>query len=181
MQSAGIADKYLANRARTSNIGRMVSLALYQPDIPQNTGAILRTAVCMGADVHLIHPAGFALTDKGLRRAGMDYLSSAQIRQHDDWDAFLDWRNTQRRRLLALSTKAAEPLYDHGFQFDDIILLGRESAGLPPAVHEAADFRLAIPQVAGTRSLNVAVAGAIALAEAMRQFRSSGFLKENDR
>ena len=150
----------------------MIALALYQPDIAGNTGAILRTAACLGAAVHLIHPAGFALTDRALRRAGMDYLDRADLREHDDWAAFDAWRRGGACRLLALTTRGETDLFAFAFSAGDILLLGRESAGLPDPVREAADARLVIPQTPGTRSLNVAAAGAIALAEALRQIRA---------
>ncbi len=152
----------------------MTALALFQPDIAQNTGTILRTAACFGVPVHLIHPAGFALTDKGLRRAGMDYLERAALTEHDDWAAFANWRQAEGNRLVALTTKASTDLYDFTFAPGDIILMGRESAGLPDTVHDIAEARLLIPQVPGTRSLNVAVAAGIVLAEGLRQLGRPG-------
>ncbi len=150
----------------------MIALALYQPDIAGNTGAILRTAACLGATVHLIHPAGFALTDRALRRAGMDYLDRANLREHDDWATFDAWRRRAGGRLLALTTGGDTDLFAFSFRPGDIALLGRESAGLPAPIHDLADARLAIPQAAGTRSLNVAAAASIALSQALRQARA---------
>ncbi|ADZ69595.1 tRNA (cytidine(34)-2'-O)-methyltransferase [Polymorphum gilvum] len=147
----------------------MPDLALFQPNIPQNTGTILRLAACMGVAVHLIEPAGFPLSDSALRRTGMDYLERAALIRHLDWPAFEAWRRAEGRRLVLLTTKSADPYPHFPFQVSDILLFGRESAGVPAAVHEAADARLTIPMVAGLRSLNVAVSAAMVLGEALRQ------------
>ena len=147
----------------------VIDCALFQPDIPQNAGAIFRLAACMGATVHVIHPNGFALSDRNLRRAGMDYIGRTTLVQHDDWAAFRKCQVTASRRLVALTTRADAALHDFRFAADDILLFGRESAGLPDDVHAAADARLRIPMRAETRSLNVAMAAAIALTEALRQ------------
>ncbi len=147
----------------------MIALALYQPDIPQNAGTILRLGACLGVPVHVIHPASFALSDRNLKRAGMDYLDRANLTEHDDWAAFEAWRRKDRRRLVALTTKAEQRYTDFAFQDGDVLLLGRESAGLPEAVHNAAGARIAIPMAKGARSLNVAVAAGIVAAEALRQ------------
>jgi len=147
----------------------MIHLALFQPDIPQNTGTILRLGACFGIAVHIIHPASFALSDRNLKRAGMDYLDRAVLHEHDDWAAFEAWRKDSSCRLVALTTSAEQPYTDFAFQSGDVLLLGRESAGLPEAVHEAADARLAIPVAEGSRSLNVAIAAGIVAAEALRQ------------
>lgn len=147
----------------------MPDIALYQPDIPQNTGTILRMAACLGLTVHLIEPAGFALSDRNLRRAGLDYLDQAAMRRHLDWNAFEDWRKKEGRRLLLLTTKAQTVYTDFVFQDADILLLGRESAGAPPQVHESADARIRIPMRAETRSLNIALATAMITGEALRQ------------
>ena len=147
----------------------MIGCALYEPDIPQNAGAILRLGACFGVCVHIIHPSGFALTDRNLRRAGMDYLDRAVLSEHDDWPAFEAWRRREARRIVALSTHAEEVLHAFRFRPDDILLLGRESAGLPEPVRHSADALLRIPIRPGNRSLNVAVAAAIAIAEAIRQ------------
>ncbi|MDH3195509.1 MAG: tRNA (cytidine(34)-2'-O)-methyltransferase [Hyphomicrobiales bacterium] len=147
----------------------MIRLALYQPDIAANAGAILRLGACFGVPVHIIHPAGFALSDRTLRRAGMDYLERAERIEHTDWAAFEIWAQRDGSRLVALTTRGETPLPDFAFSPDDILLLGRESAGLPDPVLAAADARLRIPLKVGARSLNVAVAAGIATAEALRQ------------
>ncbi|HMB48647.1 MAG TPA: tRNA (cytidine(34)-2'-O)-methyltransferase [Afifellaceae bacterium] len=147
----------------------MIHLALYQPDIPQNTGTILRLGACFSLPVHIIHPASFALSDRNLKRAGMDYIDRANLTEHDDWTAFAAWRNSGDHRLIALTTAANRPYTGFSFRSGDVLLLGRESAGLPEAVHETADARLAIPMAQGARSLNVALAAGIVAAEALRQ------------
>lgn len=147
----------------------MPDLALYQPDIPQNTGTILRMAACLGISVHLIEPAGFALSDKNFKRAGMDYLDRACLVRHIDWAAFETWRLEQRRRLVLMTTRGATPYADFAFSADDILLMGRESAGVPEEVHLAADARLVIPMVEGARSLNIALSAAMVAGEALRQ------------
>ena len=144
-------------------------IALLQPDIPQNAGTILRLCACLGVQAHLIEPAGFPITDRAFRRAGMDYLEQADIVRHTSWLAFDDWRRREALRLLLFTTKGAASYLDHIFRADDILAFGRESAGAPDAVHQAADARLKIPMRAGMRSLNVATAAAMALGEAMRQ------------
>lgn len=141
-------------------------LALYEPDIPQNTGTILRLAACLGVGVDLIEPMGFPFDDRRLRRAGMDYLDRVDLRRHPNWAAF---RSATRGRLLLMTTQGDATLPTFAFQPDDVLLLGRESAGVPEAVHRAADARLRIPMRPGLRSLNVALAAALALGEALRQ------------
>lgn len=141
-------------------------LALYQPDIPQNCGTILRLAACLGVPLDLIEPFGFLWNDKHLRRAGLDYAELAQVTRHPSWDAFLAAR---RGRLILLTTGGESRHYEVAYRPDDTLLLGRESAGVPPEVAEAADLRVAIPLCPGFRSLNVAIAGAIVLGEALRQ------------
>ncbi|MBX9846179.1 MAG: tRNA (cytidine(34)-2'-O)-methyltransferase [Xanthobacteraceae bacterium] len=150
-------------------------IALYEPDIPQNTGAILRLAACLGVEAHIIEPAGFPTSDRAFRRAGMDYLDQVAIIRHTSWQAFEDWRRTAGTRLLLFSTGATVSYLDHAYRPDDILALGRESAGVPEAVHRAADARLRIPMRPGLRSINVAMAAAMALGEAMRQ--TNGFPK----
>ena len=141
-------------------------LALYQPDIPQNAGNLLRTAACLGVAVDIIEPCGFVLSDGKLRRAGLDYLDWARITRHASWQAF---HAGLPGRLALLTTGGDEPYTRFAFRADDTLLLGRESAGVPDEVHEAADARLFVPMVPGLRALNVAAAGAMALAEALRQ------------
>jgi tRNA (cytidine/uridine-2'-O-)-methyltransferase len=144
-------------------------IALYQPDIAQNTGTILRLCACLGVEAHIIEPAGFPVSDRAFRRAGMDYLTQVTIMRHASWEAFEAWRGGAGARLVLLTTRAGESYLDHAFQADDILLLGRESAGVPEEVHQAADVRLLIPMRGGLRSLNVAVACAMAVGEALRQ------------
>ena len=146
-----------------------VVLALYQPDIAANTGTLLRLGACLGVTIHVIHPAGFALTDRNLARAGMDYLDKAALVEHASFAAFDAWRRGEQRRLVLLTTKASESAYDTRFTPQDILMLGRESAGVPDAVAEIADLRLRIPMSPGLRSINVAIAGSMVLGEAMRQ------------
>ncbi|PWR23764.1 tRNA (cytidine(34)-2'-O)-methyltransferase [Zavarzinia compransoris] len=146
-------------------------LALYCPDIPQNAGTMIRLGACLGVGVDVIEPCGFTFSDASLRRAGMDYLARAAIRRHLDFAAFDQFRMAEGRRLIALTTRGAGVPHDFAFRPDDILLVGRESAGLPDEVHALADARLRIPMVAGARSLNVAVSAAMVLAEALRQTR----------
>ncbi|CAB4327725.1 MULTISPECIES: tRNA (cytidine(34)-2'-O)-methyltransferase [unclassified Brucella] len=147
-------------------------VALYQPDIPGNTGTILRMAACLGFAVDLIEPAGFDISDRALKRAGMDYLEQAALTRHPDWHCFDAWRKNAGRRLVLLSTKAAIPYTGYQFQENDILLFGRESAGVPEAIHDNADERLLIPMVRSARSLNLAVSVAMTTGEALRQIRS---------
>lgn len=144
-------------------------IALYQPDIAGNTGTILRMAACLGVAVDIIEPAGFDLSDRNLRRAGMDYLEMAALTRHVDFGSFEEWRLGERRRLLLFSTGASLPYTDFGYADGDILLFGRESAGVPDHVHDGADGRLLIPMRGGGRSLNVALSAAMAAGEAMRQ------------
>ncbi|MGJ4891621.1 tRNA (cytidine(34)-2'-O)-methyltransferase [Bradyrhizobium sp. HKCCYLR20261] len=146
-----------------------MQIALYQPDIPQNTGTILRLCACLGLGAHIIEPAGFPVSDRQFRRAGMDYLDQLNWRRHDSWQAFEAWRAAAGHRLLLLTTKAATSYLDFSYRSGDILLLGRESVGVPATVAEAADARLRIPLKPGLRSLNVAMAAAIATGEALRQ------------
>ncbi len=144
-------------------------LALFEPDIAQNTGTILRLAACLGVEAHLIEPAGFPTTDRAFRRAGMDYLDRVSLTRHLSWDQFEAWRRGERLRLVLFTTRAASSYLDHRFGPRDILLFGRESSGAPEAVHGAADIRLKIPMRAGLRSINVAMACAMAVGEALRQ------------
>lgn len=141
-------------------------LALYEPDIPQNTGTLLRLAACFNLPVDIIEPCGFIFDDKRMRRAGMDYLNIVDYTRHDSWEKFYA---QHKGRIVLLTTKGAEPHHRFQFQESDILLLGRESAGVPDNVHHAADTRLRIPMRADTRSINVAMAGAIVLSEALHQ------------
>ena len=144
-------------------------IALYEPDIPQNTGTILRLCACLGIEADIIEPAGFPVTDRAFRRAGMDYLNAVSITRHRSWQSFAAWRRGQDRRLLLFTTAASISYLDYRYRADDILLFGRESAGVPAEVHAAADARLTIPMRPGLRSLNVAVAAAMAAGEALRQ------------
>jgi tRNA (cytidine/uridine-2'-O-)-methyltransferase len=144
-------------------------IALYQPDIAGNTGTILRLAACLGLAVDVIEPAGFDLSDRALRRAGMDYLEMAALTRHLDFARFEDWRRAEGRRLVLFSTRAERPYSRFEFAGNDILLFGRESAGVPEHIHDAADARLLIPMPGGGRSLNVALAAAMAAGEAVRQ------------
>lgn len=147
----------------------MPDLALFQPDIPGNTGTLLRLGACMGIKVHIIEPAGFQLDEKAFRRAGMDYLDQASMQRHLNWQAFEEWRGSAKRRLLLLTTKTDLAYTDFKYQSEDILLLGRESTGAPDYVHETADARLTIPMSGKARSLNMALSGAMVLGEALRQ------------
>ena len=144
-------------------------IALYEPDIPQNTGTILRNCACLGVEAHIIEPAGFPVTDRAFRRAGMDYLDQVAITRHASFAAFEAWRAAEKLRLVLLTTAAERSYLDHHFSAQDVILLGRESAGVPDAVHQAADARLRIPIRPDLRSLNIAVAAALVVGEALRQ------------
>lgn len=150
---------------------RTMRIALYQPDIPQNAGTIARMAACLGVGLDIILPAGFDASDRSFRRAGMDYLDQLEIARHESWQAFQAWRldSMEPARLVLLSTRATLSYLDFEFRSGDILLLGRESAGVPDAVHNAADARIKVPVREGLRSLNVAVAAAIVTGEALRQ------------
>ncbi|MET4805459.1 tRNA (cytidine/uridine-2'-O-)-methyltransferase [Limibacillus sp. MBR-115] len=147
-----------------------IELTLYQPDIPQNTGTLLRLAACLGVPMNIIEPCGFLLTDRSLKRAGMDYLDLASVQRHLDWETY---NNSRNGRLILLTTTGNTAYCDFRFHPDDHVMLGRESAGVPQEVHAAADARLVIPMQAGRRSINVAIAGAMVLGEALRQ--TNGF------
>jgi tRNA (cytidine/uridine-2'-O-)-methyltransferase len=148
-------------------------LALFQPDIPQNLGAAIRLAACLGVALDVIEPCGFPLSEKAVKRAAMDYTQKAQVVRHDSWAKFKENPELSKRRLLLFTTRAAQPFQEFAFHADDVLLFGRESAGVPDEVHDAADARLFIPLVAGTRSLNVVTAAAMGLCEALRQ--TAGF------
>lgn len=144
-------------------------LALYEPDIPQNTGTILRTCACLGIEAHIIEPAGFPVTDRAFRRAGLDYLDKVSIIRHASFAAFDDWRRGERLTLVLMTTAAETSYLDHRYGDGQIVMVGRESAGVPEAVHRAADVRLRIPIREGFRSLNIAMAVAMVAGEALRQ------------
>ena len=146
-------------------------IALFQPDIPQNTGTILRLCACLAVEAHIIEPAGFPVSDRHFRRSGMDYLDQVRIIRHVDWAAFEVWRRGAGARLLLLTTRGGQSYLDQNYRPDDVLLLGRESAGVPDEVFAVSDAQLVIPMQPGLRSLNVAMAAAMALGEALRQTR----------
>jgi len=146
-----------------------MQIALFQPDIAQNTGTILRLCACLGMAAHIIEPAGFPFSDRLFRRAGMDYLDHVSVTRHDSWSKFAAWRAENGYRLLLFTTKGATPYLDFRYKSSDILLFGRESAGVTDEVAAAADARLVIPITPGLRSLNVAMSAAMAAGEALRQ------------
>ncbi len=148
---------------------RRLVLSLYEPDIAANAGAMFRSCACFGADAAIVEPAGFVFSDKRFRRAGMDYLDALSIERHVSFAAFEDWRAREQRRLVLLTTRGDVGLWDFRFAAGDVLMVGRESAGVPEAVHRCADARVRIPIAPPLRSLNVAAAAAVALAEAARQ------------
>jgi tRNA (cytidine/uridine-2'-O-)-methyltransferase len=145
----------------------VIRLALYQPDIPQNTGAMMRLAACLGVSIDVIEPTGFVWDEKRMRRTGMDYRELAAVTKHASWDAYQQDRAPGR--LLLLTTKGAEPYQTFDYRAGDTLVLGRESAGVPDDVHQSVDARLLIPMMPQARSLNVALSAAIVLGEALRQ------------
>ena len=149
-------------------------IALYQPDIPQNTGTVLRLCACLGIEAHIIEPTGFPSSDRAFRRAGMDYLEAVALTRHASWRDFEAWRQLRPCRLILFTTKATVSYLDFSFAADDVLLFGRESAGVTEAVHAAADARLLIPMRPDMRSLNVAIAAALAAGEALRQTSDNG-------
>ena len=144
-------------------------LALYQPDIPQNTGAMIRLAACMGVALDIIEPAGFTFNQRDLKRVAMDYAPLADVNRHVSWVAFRSAMSDAGRRLVLLTTQGDQSYAEFSFRLDDVLLLGRESAGVPGAVHEAVDARIKVPMRHRARSLNVALAAAMVLGEALRQ------------
>ncbi len=146
-----------------------MDIALYQPDIPQNTGTILRLGACLSLPVHIIEPAGFPASDRAFRRAGLDYLDHVALHRHADWEAFEHWRRGAGRRVVLLTTRASTNFADLTYRKDDILLCGQETRGVPPAVHKAAEARVRVPMAPAMRSLNVAVALAMVAGEALRQ------------
>ena len=151
-----------------------MQIALFQPDIPPNTGTILRLCACFGITAHIIEPAGFAISDRAFRRAGMDYLDQVNLMRHASWDTFQSWRSAGGFRLLLFTTKGLTSYLDFRYSASDILLFGRESAGVPEAVAASVDARLKIPIRPTFRSLNVAMAAAMAVGEALRQTRHEG-------
>jgi len=148
-------------------------LALFEPDIPQNTGTLMRLGACLGVPVDVIEPCGFVFDERRMRRAGMDYLDQVDLTRHASWTAYQAGRAEQGRRLILLTTQAEISYTDFQFRPNDTVLLGRESAGVPDDVHKAADARVTVPMAVDARSLNVAVAAAMVLGEGLRQ--TNGF------
>lgn len=144
-------------------------LALYQPDIPQNTGTLLRMAACLGLEVDLIEPAGFDISDRNFRRSGMDYLDHVTIQRHSCWEAFNDWRKLEQFRLVLVTVRGQTAYTQFHFEPHDILMMGRESFGFSENVHMAADKSVVIPMQSKMRSLNVAVSAAMVIGEALRQ------------
>jgi tRNA (cytidine/uridine-2'-O-)-methyltransferase len=166
--------KHLRDAARSARVARLcrnirMHLALFQPDIAPNAGAMLRLCACLGIAADIVEPCGFVWSDAKLRRAGMDYLGQVEVRRHPSWEAYLAARGPGR--LVLLTTRGDVCLPDFAFRADDTLMVGRESAGVPEEVHAAADARLVIPMAPEARSLNVALAAALALGEALRQTR----------
>lgn len=147
----------------------VLRLALYQPDIPQNAGTMLRLCACLGVAAEIIEPTGFPVSDRAFRRAGMDYLDEVAIGRHDSWRRFEEWRAAAGGRLVLATTRASVPYTAFAFRPGDIVMVGRESAGVPAEVHAAADARVVVPIRPGLRSVNVAVSAAMLLGEALRQ------------
>lgn len=147
-------------------------LALFQPDIPQNTGTLLRLGACLDLPLDIIEPCGFIFNERAMKRAGMDYLNMVSYKRHNSWDDFLDYRKQHPEeygRIILLTTHASQVYTDFKFQPNDIILMGRESAGVPEAVHQLADSRLLIPMNPNARSINVAISAVMVIGEALRQ------------
>ncbi len=144
-------------------------IALYQPDIPQNTGTLMRLSACMNAPIDIIEPCGFLWNNTKLKRSGMDYLDKVDYTRHTSFNAFMAWAKKNNKRIILLSTKASESYIEFKFQENDILLLGRESSGVPEEVHKTVDGRVIIPMFGEFRSINIATAGAMVLGEALRQ------------
>ncbi len=149
----------------------MIRLALYQPEIPQNTGTLLRAGACLGVQLDIIEPCGFGLSDSRLKRAGMDYVELANYTRHTSWQCFKDKTREKNKRLVYLTPHSDLSYTDFEFTSQDILILGRESDGLPEDVAQEIPYHITIPMIEGRRSLNVALAGAMVLGEALRQTR----------
>lgn len=144
-------------------------LALYQPEIPQNTGTLMRLCACMGINLDVIHPCGFIWDDRRLRRAGMDYIDIATVQHHDSWETFYEWTKKSDYRLILLDSKAKTLYTDYDYQRRDILLMGKESSGVPSEIFQTVPERLLIPMKPGCRSLNVSLAAAMVVGEGLRQ------------
>jgi tRNA (cytidine/uridine-2'-O-)-methyltransferase len=164
---------FAGNREPPTLPSASLRIALFEPDIPQNTGTILRLAACLGIEAHIIEPAGFPVSDRAFRRAGMDYLDEVTITRHLSFPAFETWRAAAGARLVLFTTHGDTTYLEHHFNRGDVLLFGRESTGVPAHVHAAADARVRIPMRPGMRSLNVAITAAMAVGEALRQLRTS--------
>ena len=144
-------------------------IALYQPDIPQNTGNIFRLGACMGVAVDIIEPTGFVFDDKKFKRSAMDYIDHLEYKRHNDWQHFYKWIKEKKLRLILMTTKSEDSLYNFEFRSSDILLFGRESAGVPDNIHQIVDHRLTIPMKDGVRSINLSSSVALVLGEGLRQ------------
>ena len=147
-------------------------IALYQPDIPQNTGNIFRLGACLGVSVDIIEPTGFIFDDKKFKRSAMDYIDHIDYKRHIDWQQFYDWSQEKKYRLILMTTKARQSFYEFEFHSSDILLFGRESAGVPDNIHQIVDHRLTIPMREGVRSINLSSSVALVLGEGLRQTNS---------
>ena len=147
-------------------------IALYQPDIPQNTGNIFRLGACLGVSVDIIEPTGFIFDDKKFKRSAMDYIDHVNYKKHTDWQHFYDWSQEKKYRLILMTTKARQSFYEFEFHSSDILLFGRESAGVPDNIHQIVDHRLTIPMKEGVRSINLSSSVALVLGEGLRQTNS---------
>ena len=147
-------------------------IALFEPDIPQNAGNIFRLGACLGVSIDIIEPAGFVIDDKRLKRASMDYYDYLDLTKHLSWEKFYEWSKENSYRLILLTTKSTKSYYDYKYQPNDIILFGRESAGVPEYVHETVDERLTIPMIKGPRSINLSSSVSMVAGEMIRQLKS---------
>ena len=147
-------------------------IALYQPDIPQNTGNIFRLGACLGVSVDIIEPTGFIFDDKKFKRSAMDYIDYIDYKRHIDWQHFYDWSQGKKYRLILMTTKAQQSFYEFEFHSSDILLFGRESAGVPDNIHQIVSHRLTIPMKKGVRSINLSSPVALVLGEGLRQTNS---------
>ena len=146
-------------------------IALYQPDIPQNSGNILRLGACLGVSIDIIEPTGYVFDDKRFKRSSMDYINHIDYKRHIDWKAFFNWSKKNNFRLILLTTKVDKKYYDYNFKNNDILIFGRESAGVSKIVHSNVDEQITIPMKKGMRSINVSSAVALVVGEACRQLR----------
>jgi len=147
----------------------MLRIALYQPDIPQNSGAMMRLCACLGVGLDIVEPCGFVWDDRKIRKAAMDYYDHVDIKKHSSWEVFKE--NTKNNRIILMTTKASVPYTEYKFQDGDILLAGRESSGVPDEVHEHANGRVLIPMHGKMRSINVVNAGSMIIGEALRQIK----------